>query len=66
MGTVKAAIVPEDQRAAIYNVYRLPLNFFMLAYLFGDFSAEASFTTNAILLMGTCILQIRFSIGNYV
>ncbi len=59
MGTVKAAVVPEDQRAAIYNVYRIPLNLFMLAYLFGDFSAEASFTANAILLMVICILQAR-------
>ncbi len=60
MGTVKAAVVPEDQRAAIYNVYRLPLNLFMLAYLFGDYTAEASFTANAILLIVVCILQIRY------
>ena len=30
MGTVKGAIVPEDQRAAIYNVFRFPLNLFIL------------------------------------
>jgi len=64
MGTVKAAIVPEDQRAAIYNVYRLPLNLFMLVYLFGDFSPEASFTANAVFLMMVCMLQIRFIWSN--
>ncbi|EED86917.1 predicted protein, partial [Thalassiosira pseudonana CCMP1335] len=33
MGTVKGTIVPEDQRAAIYNVFRLPLNLLVLLYL---------------------------------
>lgn len=61
MGTVKGAIVPEDQRAAIYNVFRLPLNLFMLAFLVGDFSTESSFTANAALLMVTCMLQIRLA-----
>jgi hypothetical protein len=61
MGTVKGAIVPEDQRAAIYNVFRLPLNLFMLAFLFCDFSTESSFAANATLLMATCILQIRLA-----
>jgi hypothetical protein len=63
MGTVKGAIVPEDQRAAIYNVFRLPLNLFMLAYLVGDYSTESSFMANAVLLMVTCILQIRLAWG---
>jgi hypothetical protein len=61
MGTVKGAIVPEDQRAAIYNVFRFPLNLFMLAFLVGDFSTEFSFTANAVLLMVTCVLQIRLA-----
>ena len=59
MGTVKGTIVPEDQRAAIYNVFRLPLNLLVLIYLVGDFSTEVSFLANALLLMGMCILQLR-------
>jgi hypothetical protein len=64
MGTVKGAIVPEDQRAAIYNVFRFPLNLFMLVFLVGDFSTESSFTANAALLMVTCVLQIRLAWGD--
>ena len=63
MGTVKGAIVPEDQRAAIYNVFRFPLNLFMLVFLVGDFSTESSFTANAALLMVACVLQIRLAWG---
>jgi len=59
MGTVKGTIVPEDQRAAIYNVFRLPLNLLVLVYLVGDFSTEVSFLANATLLMVACVLQIR-------
>ena len=63
MGTVKGTIVPEDQRAAIYNVFRLPLNLLVLIYLVGDFSTEASFLANAFLLLVTCVLQIRMIRG---
>lgn len=59
MGTVKGTIVPEDQRAAIYNVFRLPLNLIVLVYLVGDFSTEASFFANAMLLLVACALQLR-------
>ena len=63
MGTVKGTIVPEDQRAAIYNVFRLPLNLLVLVYLVGDFSTEVSFFANAVLLLGACVLQIRIVRG---
>lgn len=57
--TVKGTIVPEDQRAAIYNVFRLPLNLMVLLYLVGDFNTETSFLANAIMLFAACGLQIR-------
>jgi len=63
MGTVKGTIVPEHQRAAIYNVFRLPLNLLVLVYLVGDFSTEVSFLANAILLLAACVLQIRIVRG---
>jgi len=59
MGTLKASIVPEDQRAAIYNVFRLPLNLLVLMYLMGDFTASASFLANAVLLLVACVLQLQ-------
>jgi len=59
MGTVKGSIVPEGQRAAIYNVFRFPLNLFMLTFLVGNYSTETSFTANAVLLMMACMLQIH-------
>ena len=59
MGTVKGTIVPEDQRAAIYNVFRLPLNLMVLLYLVGDFNTESSFLANAIMLLVACVLQYR-------
>ena len=63
MGTVKGTMVPEDQRAAIYNVFRLPLNLLVLVHLVGDFSAGASFAANAALLAAACALQARAAGG---
>ncbi|KAL7506258.1 hypothetical protein ACHAXN_003524 [Cyclotella atomus] len=63
--TVKGTIVPEDQRAAIYNVFRLPLNLMVLLYLVGDFNTETSFLANAVMLMIACGLQIKLrSVGS--
>ncbi|KAL7516929.1 hypothetical protein ACHAWX_001899, partial [Stephanocyclus meneghinianus] len=57
IGTVKGTIVPEDQRAAIYNVFRLPLNLMVLLYLVGDFDTASSFLANAGMLLFACLLQ---------
>ena len=59
MGTVKGVLIPESQRAAIYNVFRLPLNLMVLLYLVGDFNTESSFLANAVLLAVACVLQAR-------
>jgi hypothetical protein len=50
MGTMKGGIVPEDKRAAIYNLYRIPLNFIVLFSLLTDLTPRASFTLNATML----------------
>ncbi|KAL3785604.1 hypothetical protein HJC23_004752 [Cyclotella cryptica] len=63
MGTVKGTIVPEDQRAAIYNVFRLPLNLMVLLYLVGDFDTASSFLANAAMLVFACFLQNRMVRG---
>ncbi len=59
MSVLKGQLVPEDQRAAIYNVFRLPLNLLVLINLTAGFSTQFSFLANAILLIMACILQIR-------
>lgn len=58
MGTMKGAIVPEDKRAAIYNLYRIPLNFIVLFSLLTDLTPTVSFMLNASMLGTATILQI--------
>jgi len=43
MGTMKGMIVPEDKRAAIYNLFRIPLNLIVLFSLLTDLSPKTSF-----------------------
>ena len=59
ISVVKGTVVPEDQRATIYNVFRLPLNLLVLINLTAGFSTQSSFLVDAILLIVACILQIR-------
>ena len=58
MGTMKGAIVPEDKRAAIYNLYRIPLNFIVLFSLLTDLTPTQSFSLNATMLAVATVLQI--------
>ncbi|ACI64961.1 possible transporter, partial [Thalassiosira pseudonana CCMP1335] len=55
MGTMKGMIVPEDKRAAIYNLFRIPLNFIVLFSLLTDLSPKTSFT-----LCGTMMVIATF------
>ena len=57
MGTMKGAIVPEDKRAAIYNLFRIPLNFIVLFSLLTDLTPAMSFTLNALMLSVATIFQ---------
>ena len=61
MGTMKGGIVPEDKRAAIYNLYRIPLNFIVLFSLLTDLTPQTSFSLNAIMLGTATILQAILS-----
>eukprot|EP00543_Licmophora_paradoxa_P009086 CAMPEP_0202446140 /NCGR_PEP_ID=MMETSP1360-20130828/4747_1 /ASSEMBLY_ACC=CAM_ASM_000848 /TAXON_ID=515479 /ORGANISM="Licmophora paradoxa, Strain CCMP2313" /LENGTH=473 /DNA_ID=CAMNT_0049062577 /DNA_START=41 /DNA_END=1462 /DNA_ORIENTATION=+ len=58
MGTMKGAIVPEDQRAAIYNLYRIPLNFIVLFSLLTDLTPAQSFSLNTAMLSLATVLQL--------
>ena len=66
MGTLKATLVPETERSAIYNMFRLPLNLIVLGWLVGDFTMQNTFFAIALLLMGMCLLQLRLVMSNGV
>ena len=57
MGTMKGAIVPESKRAAIYNLFRIPLNFIVLFSLLTDLTPTTSFTLCGFMLACATGLQ---------
>lgn len=59
MGTVKGTIVPEDQRAAIYNVFRFPMNGLVLVSLVWNLPYGLSFLILAMLMMVASIVGLR-------
>lgn len=65
IGTMKGAIVPEESRATIYNLYRVPLNLAVCGALLMQLSVFATFcTTTALLLVALvaqCVLACRQS-----
>merc|ERR1711920_1112629 len=58
MGTMKGMIVPEDKRAAIYNLYRIPLNLIVLFSLLTDLTPTISFGLNSGMLLIATFLQM--------
>lgn len=68
MGTLKGCIVPEDKRAAIYNLFRIPLNFIVLFSLLTALTPTQSFLLNATMLgvgtfLMTKLMQRRAKMG---
>eukprot|EP01083_Nonionella_stella_P204377 745087_1 len=59
MGTMKGMIVPEDKRAAIYNLFRIPLNFIVLFSLLTDLTPLMSFILCGAMMIVATILQLR-------
>ena len=59
MGTMKSAIVPESKRAAIYNLYRIPLNFIVLFSLLTNLTPKQSFILCATMLGTATFLQTK-------
>merc|ERR1719463_260983 len=51
MGQIKGSIVPEDMRATIYNLYRLPLNVVVLLPLLLNFSITTTFIVTSFIMM---------------
>ena len=59
MGTMKSGIVPESKRTAIYNLYRIPLNFIVLFSLLTDLTPKQSFTLCTCMLATATLLQMK-------
>mmetsp|Transcript_18472 Transcript_18472/g.21318 ORF Transcript_18472/g.21318 Transcript_18472/m.21318 type:complete len:209 (+) Transcript_18472:1-627(+) len=59
MGTMKSMIVPESKRAAIYNLYRIPLNCIVLFSLLTDLSPKQSFILCTLMLSSATFLQTK-------
>jgi len=59
MGTMKSTIVPESKRAAIYNLYRIPLNFIVLFSLLTHLTPKQSFALCATMLAIATLLQYK-------
>jgi len=59
MGTLKSSIVPESSRAAIYNLYRIPLNFIVLTSLLTNLSVTSSFVACSLMLGTATVLQYQ-------
>jgi MFS family permease len=51
IGSLKGDIVPEDFRATIYNIYRLPLNVIVLLPLLLNFSITTTFIVTSTILI---------------
>jgi len=59
MGTMKGMIVPEDKRAAIYNLFRIPLNFIVLFSLLTDLTPKVSFILCCSMMGVATVLQLK-------
>lgn len=59
MGTMKGMIVPENKRAAIYNLFRIPLNFIVLFSLLTDLTPKVSFILCGLMMIVATISQMK-------
>ncbi len=59
MGTMKSIIVPESKRAAIYNLYRIPLNCIVLFSLLTDLTPKQSFILCTCMMLTATLLQTK-------
>jgi hypothetical protein len=57
MGTLKGIIVPEESRSAIYNLYRVPLNFIVVVSLVAKLDTTISFALTTFMLLLAAAIQ---------
>jgi len=61
MGTLKSSVVPENQRSAIYNLYRIPLNIIVVTSLLVDPTPRTAFMVTTLMLGTAVVLQTKLS-----
>jgi hypothetical protein len=57
MGTLKGVIVPEESRAAIYNLYRVPLNVIVVLVLVTKLDIKVAFSLTTVMLLIAVVCQ---------
>jgi MFS family permease len=57
IGYLKSQIVPEDSRAAVYSLFRVPLNFIVISTLLMNFEPKTAFKLTSGLLLGSVIIE---------
>ena len=57
IGTVKSRVVPEETRATIYNIYRVPLNAIVLGVLLNHISTLTALTCCGAMLFVAFVVQ---------
>mmetsp|Transcript_57628 Transcript_57628/g.89710 ORF Transcript_57628/g.89710 Transcript_57628/m.89710 type:complete len:289 (-) Transcript_57628:110-976(-) len=57
MGTLKGIIVPEESRSAIYNLYRVPLNFIVVVSLVAKLEIRVAFALTTVMLLLAVVIQ---------
>merc|ERR1712100_294350 len=57
MGTLKGIIVPEESRAAIYNLYRVPLNIIVVLSLVAKLDIQIAFSLTTVMLLVAAVSQ---------
>merc|ERR1712216_958823 len=58
-GTLKGKIVPEENRSAIYNIFRVPLNAIVVVELVMNFDMQMAFAVNSMLLLVAVYMQSK-------
>ena len=61
MNTMKSNIVPEESRAALYNLFRVPLNIIVLGVLLSDMKVSVAFAWSSTLLLCGAVLQFHLT-----
>mmetsp|Transcript_16013 Transcript_16013/g.32827 ORF Transcript_16013/g.32827 Transcript_16013/m.32827 type:complete len:480 (+) Transcript_16013:212-1651(+) len=59
IGTLKGMVVPESQRSAIYNIFRIPLNVIVLVVLLSKIEMTSAFFCCAAMLFGAALCQFK-------
>jgi len=61
MGMLKSQLVPEEVRATVYNIFRIPLNLIVLGVLLNNLSQFVAFSICGSMLAGAAICILNLS-----